>query len=85
MSTEVEESGVSVDMWGGYSYSVGDPERFPSLVEACREYVRRMSPSNTYYPLWGECGPDDYVIVYDECAGFTLAEVLATVEACAEE
>ena len=66
-------------IWGGYSYSVGT-EEFDSIEEAAAEYIRRMSPSETYYPMWGDVAEDEYVIT-TEHEGWTLSElkeILAT-------
>jgi hypothetical protein len=60
-------------VWGGYSYGSG-VEEFPNLVEAAQEYLRRMEPSNTYYPLWGDAGDDDYVLV-TEYEGWTIGDL----------
>ena len=67
-------------VWGGYSYSNlgGDTEEFPSVLEAALEYLRRMEVSNTYYPCWGECSEDDYVLV-TEYEGWTLSDLKAIV------
>lgn len=68
-------------VWGGYSYGVGT-EEFPSLLEAAREYLRRMNPSETYYPLWGEVGDEDYVLT-TEYEGWTVQELEALVVSAA--
>jgi hypothetical protein len=60
-------------VWGGYSYAVGT-ETFPTLLEAAREYLRRINPSETYYPLWGDAGEDDYVLT-TEFDGWTIREL----------
>lgn len=67
-------------LWGGYSYSNlgGETEEFPSLLEAALEYLRRMEVSNTYYPLWGDCSEDDYVLT-TEYEGWTIPELEAIV------
>lgn len=66
---------INLTLWGGYSYTVGEPEEFESWDSARLEYLSRMESWNRYYPLWGDCGLDDYVIV-DECDGMTLRDVL---------
>lgn len=69
-------------VWGGYSYGVGT-EEFPSLLEAAREYLRRTSPSETYYPLWGDAGEGDYVLTTSD-EGWTLSELEAIAAGEAE-
>jgi hypothetical protein len=60
-------------VWGGYSYGVGT-EEFDSLEAAATAYIQRMNPSNTYYPLWGEAGEDDYVLT-TEFEGWTVKDL----------
>jgi len=72
---------ISVTLWGGYSYAAGEPETFESWDAARLEYLSRMETSNRYYPLWGECELDDYVIV-DEFDGLTLGDVLRDHDEC---
>ena len=66
-------------VWGGYSYGVGS-EEFESLLHAAREYVRRMSPSVTYYPLWGDVDGEDIYVLTNEDQGWTLSELQQLVE-----
>ena len=66
-------------VWGGYSYGVGS-EEFESLLHAAREYVRRMSPSVTYYPLWGDVDGEDIYVLTNEDQGWTLSELQRLVE-----
>jgi hypothetical protein len=66
-------------VWGGYSYGVGS-EEFESLLHAAREYVRRMSPSVTYYPLWGDVDGEDIYVLTNEDQGWTVSELQRLVE-----
>ena len=72
---------IEVTMWGGWNYSHGEPEQFESWNAARLEYLRRMAVSNTYYPLWGDCEFDDYVIT-DEFDGLTPADVIRDHDEC---
>jgi hypothetical protein len=65
-------------LWGGYSYHGGATEEFESVLEAALEYLHRMEVSNTYYPLWGDCSEDDYVVT-TEFEGWTLTDLRAIV------
>ena len=66
---------VEVSVWGGPSYDTF-MERFPSLEEACVEYVRRMG--DKWWPTWGSDVDDQYVIVAGD-----VALILRDVEAVA--
>ena len=66
-------------VWGGYSYGVSR-EEFESPLHAAREYVRRMSPSATYYPLWGDVDGEDIYVLTNEDQGWTLSELQQLVE-----
>jgi len=73
---------VRLTLWGGYSYSVGEPEEFDSWAAARLEYLRRRR--DPYYPLWGDADPDDYVIV-DEYEGLRLSDVLRDHDWCSDD
>lgn len=75
---------IEVNVWGGHSYAVG-VESFPSLLEAARTYVRRMSgyDNGVRFPLWGDMEPTEYAIT-DDSFGWTVAELEEIVERGAE-
>jgi len=66
------------NVWGGYSYAVGT-EEFDTLLDAAEQYVRRCGHSLYFYPLWGEVGPDDYVLT-TEHEGWTLSDLQAMID-----
>lgn len=69
---------TTYSVWGGYSYSVGE-EEFESIVHAAQEYVGRMAPSVTFFPLWGDVSAEEYVIT-TEHEGWTVADLVQIVE-----
>ena len=66
------------NVWGGYSYAHGT-EEFDTILDAAEEYVRRCAHTLYFYPLWGEVGPDDYVIT-TEHEGWTLSDLQAMID-----
>lgn len=63
-------------MWGGYSYSVGDAETFPTVEVAILKYAERARNGGTFktdgvfHPTWGEMSDDEYAITSadgDDC------------------
>lgn len=72
-------------VWGGYSWSAGQ-EQFPSLAVACRKYVERYESNSTrkvdgfFWPTWGDCQDDDYVITDANGDGWTRREVFEIAE-----
>lgn len=69
-------------LWGGYSYSHGEPEPFASLEDACDAWEDRRSSNGlrmvdgTLWPAYGDMGDDDCAIT-TEHEGWTRAQVLA--------
>lgn len=74
-------------LWGGHSYAHGDAETFPSLAAAAAAYVDRYDSNGirkvdgVYWPAWGECADDAYVITTEDGDGWTRAEVFALADA----
>lgn len=72
-------------MYGGYSYSVGEPETFATVREACEAWADRRASNGTrkvdgvYWPTWGDMADDDYAIA-NENDGLTRAQVLAVAD-----
>lgn len=70
-------------LWGGYSYAHGDAETFESLDAAIEAYCDRYESNGTrridgvFWPTWGDCAADDYVITTADGDGWTRSEVFA--------
>lgn len=76
---------MEVFMSGGWSYSIGDPEVFDNIREACETWADRMASNGVrpidgvLYPCWGDASDEEYVIA-TEFDGLTKSEVLAVAE-----
>lgn len=85
METDQEADMVEVTMCGGYSYTIGDPETFPSYRAACEAWYDRWSSNGirkvdgVLWPTWGDMADDGYAIV-TEYDGLTREQVIAIAE-----
>jgi hypothetical protein len=85
--TDDEENtdAILVTMVGGYSYSMGEPEAFPTYRAACEAWADRHSSNGlrlvdgVYWPTWGDMADDDYAIA-TEYEGLTRDQVQAIAD-----
>lgn len=77
---------VSLTLYGGLSYALGEPEEFNTLREACEAWADREASNGLrasdgiLYPCWGDGIEDDDYAIANEYDGLTRREVLAIAD-----